>query len=224
MKIINTLLFSILLFNLKVNAQICDSTTSKTEFWLGFQTISPLGDFAKKSDITLGIGIDMGFVFNPLKTNDNFQTGIDFSVGYFGMVKDSIFKTNNNLYTINLITRVKGPSEGRIMTYMDVLIGSKIFVIATHYNNDLFNFLNEDADYSTLKSRTSSLFSYGLGIGFKLIPENKNADGMFDFRCMFLKSGSMIYDTPYYTERWVNQTNLIMPQISYTQVIRVKKR
>jgi len=224
MKITKTLVFIVLFFSLKASAQKSDSTILKREFWFGFQTISPLGDFARKSEITLGVGIDLGFAFTPFKKNDNIQTGIDFSVGYFGMVKDSLFKTNNNLYTINLITRVKGPSQGRIMTYMDVLVGTKVFIIATHYNNNLFNFLNENADYSTLNSRTSSLFSYGLGIGFKLIPKNKNSDGMFDFRCLFLKSGSMIYDTPYYTEKWVNQTNLVMPQISYTQVISRKKK
>jgi hypothetical protein len=224
MKITKTLVFIVLFFSLKASAQKSDSTILKREFWFGFQTISPLGDFARKSEITLGVGIDLGFAFTPFKKNDNIQTGIDFSVGYFGMVKDSLFKTNNNLYTINLITRVKGPSQGRIMTYMDVLVGTKVFIIATHYNNNLFNFLNENTDYSTLNSRTSSLFSYGLGIGFKLIPKNKKSDGMFDFRCLFLKSGSMIYDTPYYTEKWVNQTNLVMPQISYTQVISRKKK
>jgi hypothetical protein len=223
MKNIRTLLFITLFFNLNVSAQNANSAKHSGEFWLGFQTISPLGDFAKKSEIALGIGIDMGFVFAPLKTNDNIQTGIDFSVGYFGMVKDSLFKTNNNLYTINLITRIKGPSQGIIMPYMDVLVGSKVFIVATHYNNNLFNFLNKNADYSTLKSKTSSLFSYGLGIGFKIIPKNKNPDGMFDFRCLFLKSGPMMYDTPYYTEKWVSQTNLVMPQISYTQVISRKK-
>ncbi len=224
MKITNTLVFIVLFFSLKASAQKSDSTILKREFWFGFQTISPLGDFARKSEITLGVGIDLGFAFTPFKKNDNIQTGIDFSVGYFGMVKDSLFKTNNNLYTINLITRVKGPSQGRIMTYMDVLVGTKVFIIATHYNNDLFNFLNKNADYSTLNSRTSSLFSYGLGIGFKLIPKIKKPDGMFDFRCMFLKSGSMIYDTPYYTEKWVSETNMIIPQISYTQVIKGKKK
>ncbi len=117
------------------------------------------------------------------------------------MVKDSVFKTNNNFYTINFLSRVKGPAQGRVMTYMDVIVGTKLFIIATHYNNNLDNFLSDNADYTTLDSKTSSVFSYGLGIGFKVLPKDKNTSGMIDIRCTFLKSGSMMYDTPYYTEK-----------------------
>jgi hypothetical protein len=106
---------------------------------------------------------------------------------------------------------------------MDVIAGTKLFIVATHHNNNLDNLLSGNADYITLESKTSSVISYGLGIGFKVIPKNKYVEGMLDFRCTFLKSGSMIYDTPYYTEKWVSQTNIIMPQISYLYIFQGKK-
>jgi len=62
MKITKTLVFIVLFFSLKSSAQKSDNTILKREFWFGFQTISPLGDFARKSEITLGVGIDLGFL------------------------------------------------------------------------------------------------------------------------------------------------------------------
>jgi len=222
--LISITLFSIVLSVKPSYAQQNDSTKYSGETWFGFQTIIPLGDLAKKSGIIAGAGLNFGLIFTPVKTNENIQVGLDLGVGYFGMVKDSVFKTNNNFYTINLLSRVKGPAQGRVMTYMDVIVGTKLFIIATHYNNNLDNFLSDNADYTTLASKTSSVFSYGLGAGFKVLPKDKYASGMLDIRCTFLKSGSMMYDTPYYTEKWVSSTNIVMPQISYLHIFKGRKR
>ena len=223
MKISKILFFIILFLNFKVSAQNVDSTKHSGEFWIGAQSILPSGEFAKKSGILLGIGLDFGFVFTPIKTDDLLQVGIDFGIDYFGKVKDSILKTNSNLYTINLVSRFKGPAKGRVQTYVDVLAGGKFFILATHNNNNIDDILFGTADYTTLKSKTSSVFSYGLGIGFKLKPKNKNASRMLDLRCTYLASGSMIYDLPSYKETWVSQTNMILPQVSYIYVFKGKK-
>jgi hypothetical protein len=221
--LISLLLFSIVLSGNPTYAQQLDSTKHSGEIWFGFQTITPLGDFQKKTKVKLGAGLDFGLLFNQAKNNDNIKLGFDIGIGYLEKAKDSIFKTNSNLYTLNLISRIKGPAQGRFMTYMDVIAGTKLFIVATHHNNNLDNLLSGNADYTTLESKTSSVISYGLGIGFKVIPKNKYVEGMLDFRCTFLKSGSMIYDTPYYTEKWVSQTNIIMPQISYLYIFQGKK-
>lgn len=221
----STITLVVLLFTTKLNyAQEIDSTRRSREVWIGGQVIVPTGDFAKKTNIILGAGINFGMVVSPVKTNDIIQVGLDLGIGYFGMTKDSILKTNSNLYTINLISRFKGPEKGRIMTYVDVLAGTKIFVLATHQNNNIIDALSNSADYTTLDSKTSSVFSYGLGIGFKIKPKKKNAKGMIDVRCLYLASGSMIYDSPSYKETWVSHTNMIIPQVSYVLVITGKKK
>lgn len=207
----------------RIFAQETDSTKRSGEFWVGAQAIIPIGLFAQQVDLSFGAGLNFGFTFSPIKEKDFFQVGMNCGIGYIGKDVDSIRKTNSNLYTFHLMTRLTLPSTHRILPYVDVLGGGNMFYLNTHRNNNLFDALLKSEDYTSLQSQSSGTWSYGLGVGFKLMSTKSNATGMLDVRCIYLTSGRMNYYFPTYRRTRVTNTSMLFPQIGYVYRFNSKK-
>ncbi|WP_422360444.1 outer membrane beta-barrel protein [Reichenbachiella sp.] len=219
-----TLLFTIVFLSNQAYTQVA-SDVPVGEFWIGLQFAIPVGTFADDIERELGYGGNLGGVWNPSKTNNFFQIGLDLGVNYMGKDKTEIgglpLKTTATLITTHLVTRLRVQTDSHIKPYVDLLGGGKFFSTTTKYNNDLFDTLLDIEDESVFADQTKGVWSYGAGLGFSF---RKQAFGA-DLRVLYLASGPMEYISPknlrqddfgdfYYEHQEISRTHMVFPQLS----------
>lgn len=195
------------------------------EFWLGIKFAVPVGTFSDEIERNLGYGGNLGGVWNPSKTNNFFQVGLDLGINYMGKDKREIggvpLKTTATLITTHLVTRLRVQTDAHIKPYVDLLGGGKFFSTTTKYNNDIFDTLLDIEDESVFADQTKGVWSYGAGLGFSF---RKQAFGA-DLRILYLASGPMEYISPknlkqddfgefYYEHQEISRTHMVFPQLS----------
>lgn len=195
------------------------------EFWIGLQFAVPVGDFADEIDRNLGYGGNLGGVWNPSRTSNFFQLGLDLGINYMGKDKREInglpLKTTATLITTHLVTRLRVQTDASVKPYVDLLGGGKFFSTTTKYNNDIFDTLLDVEDESVFADQTKGVWSYGAGLGFSFRKQSFGAD----LRVLYLASGPIAYISPknlkqddsgefYYEHQEVSRTHMVFPQLS----------
>lgn len=195
------------------------------EFWFGLQFAVPVGTFADKIDRNLGIGGNLGGVWNPSKASNFFQVGMDIGVNYMGKDKKDIsgvpMKTTNTLITTHIVTRFRIQTDSYIKPYVDLMGGGKFMSTTTKYDNDLFDTVFDIEDESVFADQTNGVWSYGMGLGFSFRQNKFGAD----FRMLYLASGPIEYISPenlrqdsngdfYYEHTKISQSHMVFPQLS----------
>ena len=203
------------------------------EFWVGIQFAVPVGEFAASIDRDLGFGGNIGGVWCPSKESNFFQFGFETGVNYMGKEKRQIegvdLKTISTLWTFHLLARFTAPTKIKLVPYIDVLGGGKMFYTKTKYNNDLVDAIFKDEDLSVFAENNSSVWSYGVGVGFNfttgdILGSTDYPNVVFDCRVVYMVSGNMSYVSPdnvrkdpdgsyYYEVTEINKTDMIFPQI-----------
>ena len=216
-------------------AQNDPSKKIRGEVFGGLQFAIPVGEFAASIDRDLGFGGNLGFLWCPSKESNFFQFGIESGLNYMGKEKRQIeevdLKTISTLWTFHLLARFTAPTEMKVIPYVDILGGGKMFYTKTKYNNDLLDALFDNEDLSVFAKDESSVWSYGAGIGFTFIPgdEVKNPAEPtvgIDVRVVYMVSGSMSFVSPdnirkdpggsyYYEETVIAKTDMIFPQLGF---------
>ncbi|SMD36099.1 hypothetical protein SAMN04488029_2719 [Reichenbachiella faecimaris] len=218
------LLIVIIAFSTHTSAQT-SSEVPVGEFWLGLQFAVPVGTFADEIDRNLGYGGNLGGVWNPSKTSNFFQIGLDLGINYMGKDKREIgglpLKTTATLITTHLVTRLRVQTDAPIKPYVDLLGGGKFFSTTTKYNNDLFDTLLDIEDESIFADQSKGVWSYGAGLGFSFRRQSFGAD----LRVLYLASGPVEYISPknlkqgdsgdfYYEHQEISRTHMVFPQLS----------
>ena len=194
------------------------------QLWFGIQGFFPAGQFANQINKGYGGAIDFGFTINPWKRNNSLiQFGMDIGVGYWGKAKYGYDKTNQNLYCLSLLTRITPKSNKLVKPYADILVGGKMFYIATHKNNNLIDAWLNTTDYTVIHEKISSVWSYGFALGLKFHPKSIEKNHYVDIRLLYSASGAMNYYSPTYQLTRVNNSDLAFAQISYAILIKSKK-
>lgn len=195
------------------------------EFWLGLQFAIPVGTFADEIERNLGYGGNLGGVWNPSKTSNFFQMGLDLGINYMGKDKREIgglpLKTTSTLITTHLVTRLRVQTDSHIKPYVDLLGGGKFFSTTTKYDNTIFDTLLEIEDESIFADQSKGVWSYGAGLGFSFRRQSFGAD----LRVLYLASGPIEYISPknlkqddfgdfYYDHQEISRTHMVFPQLS----------
>lgn len=195
------------------------------EFWLGLQFAIPVGTFADEIERNLGYGGNLGGVWNPSKTSNFFQIGLDLGINYMGKDKREIgglpLKTTSTLITTHLVTRLRVQTDSHIKPYVDLLGGGKFFSTTTKYDNTIFDTLLEIEDESIFADQSKGVWSYGAGLGFSFRRQSFGAD----LRVLYLASGPIEYISPknlkqddfgdfYYDHQEISRTHMVFPQLS----------
>jgi hypothetical protein len=207
-------------------SQVSSDRTSEfpAQAWFGIQGFFPVGQFANQINKGYGGAIDFGFTINPWKRNNSIlQFGMDIGIGYWGKAKFGYDKTNQNLYCINLLTRLTPNTNKLVKPYADILLGGKIFYVATHKNNNLIDAWLNTTDYTVIQDKTSSVWSYGVALGLKFQPKYIEKNHCIDIRFIYSASGPMNYYSPTYQHTRVDNSDLAFAQLSYTYLIKSRK-
>lgn len=222
MKKIFFLIASCCLFS---NVQSQDQEVPSGEFWIGLQFAVPVGTLADKIDRNLGYGGNLGGVWNPSKTSNFFQVGLDLGINYMGKDKREIggvpMKTTNTLITTHLVARLRVQTNSVVKPYVDLLGGGKFISTTTKYDNNLFQTVFEIEDESVFADQTNGVWSYGIGLGFSFRQRKFGAD----LRMLYLASGPIEYISPdnlrqdsngdfYYEFTEISRSHMVFPQIS----------
>ena len=219
-----SIILVILFWHFNIQAQ-SDQSVPVGEFWIGLQFAVPVGTFANNIDRKLGYGGNLGGVWNPSKTTNFFQIGLDLGIDYMGKDKTEIgglpLKTTSTLITTHLVTRLRVQTESTIKPYIDLLGGGKFFSLTTKYDNTIFHTLLDVEDESIFADQTKGVWSYGAGLGFSFRKKSFGAD----LRMLYLASGPMEYISPnnlrqdefgdfYYEHDKISRTHMVFPQLS----------
>ncbi len=153
-------------------------------------------------------------------------TGIDgqdvqFNTNIGGFFQEYEIRTNSNLAILNAGVRVQPISEGRILPYVDGLIGVKIF--SGNVKLYLFDdFENVWELQDTNSTDNDAAFNYGGAVGVAFAPF-KNQGILFDLRGAYMGGGEADYfliddivdpNNPFDSfERKTSTTNLILISI-----------
>lgn len=195
------------------------------EFWIGLQFAVPVGTFADKIERNLGYGGNLGGVWNPSRSSNFFQIGLDLGVNYMGKDKREInqlpLKTTTTLITTHLVARFRVQTDSPIKPYIDLLGGGKFFSTTTKYDNSILDTLLEIEDESIFADQSKGVWSYGAGLGFSFRRQSFGAD----LRVLYLASGPIEYISPknlmqddngdfYYEHQEISRTHMVFPQLS----------
>jgi len=207
------------------------------EVWIGPQAAVPMGNFATNADFLFGKGGNCGFVFSPFRGSNIFQTGLEIGVYYLGKEKKTVnnvpIKSTSSLFSANLICRFITPGQTKFRAYVDIIGGSKTFIVKTKFDNNLLNAALNLVDSTSFSSKETTLLGYGAGFGIRFRPESWKQGSHLDFRITYLASGSMEYVSPngftqspsgsiFYEDYTVDRTDMIFPMITYVIMITGK--
>ena len=225
--------------SLRANAQ--DSPFKfRPELWLGLQVAIPVGEFGDSLSYDPGVGGNVGIVFGPLKNSNFFQLGAEFGLTHMKTQKNEIktqsepeyHKTISTLHDILMVARFKKQKENKVIPFLDGLVGGKIFVTKTKYNNNFLETLFNSENKDKYRREVSSVWTYGAaaGVAFNLQPPTNASDEteVIEIRVMYLASGNMSYDAPenvtysgvnpQYHPTALSKTNMVMLQINYKAI------
>lgn len=197
------------------------------EFWLGTQFLTPMSDFKDKIDRDLGIGGNIGGLWNPSKRNNFFQVGGEFGLLYMGkdkkIVDELSIKTTNAVFLMHAIARFRIQTTSNIKPYIDIVGGSKLFSTTTKFNNDIIDTILEIENRDILGEQTNGAWSYGVGIGFSKVGINNIG---YDVKLTYMKGSSATYIAPenfyqdtngdfFYEHQEVNKTDMVSLSVSF---------
>jgi len=118
-----------------------------------------------------GYGIQLGYLYNPIKNgNRNFiEIGFDIGYSFAGNYKETIdngesVKIKSGIIPFNLITRLRTPIGGKIQPYLDLIGGLNSFKVKVKVDDAVWAW-----NKTVLINHNKESFSYGAGLGLTFL-------------------------------------------------------